>query len=178
MPCDDLNISDWLSETGFPIRGIISGRGAPTERLAGFIDHFLQPGMKGLETFLQDTKHTLRIIEEINERIDQGEFSLDGIGLVTMDIESMYNNITEDLGLGAVKKYLDCRQYQGDKNYANTDPEVSTNSFTEGLKLCLGNNFFKFNGKIYKQKGGVGTGIKLASPYACLAVGDFEKKVF
>jgi hypothetical protein len=154
MPCDELNISDWLSETGFPIRGIISGRGAPTERLAGFIDHFLQPGMRELETFLKDTKHTLRIIEEINDKIDGGEFSLDGVGLVTMDIESMYNNISEDLGLGAVKKYLESGKYQGDINYASRDPEVSTNSLMEGLKLCLANNFFKFNGKIYKQKGG------------------------
>ena len=178
MPCDEENISDWLSQTGFPIRGIISGRGAPTERLAGFIDHFLQPGMKNLGTFLQDTKHTLKIIEEINDQIDQGEFSLDGIGLVTMDIESMYNNITEDLGLVAAEKYLNCRQAQDNVNFASRDPTISTSSLMEGLKLCLRNNYFKFNGKIYKQKGGVGTGIKLAPPYACLAVGDFEEKVF
>ena len=44
--------SDWLSEKGFPIRGIISGRGSPTEKLSGFIEHFLQPGMASLPYFL------------------------------------------------------------------------------------------------------------------------------
>ena len=134
--------------------------------------------MKELETFLKDTKHTLRLIEEINDRIDQGEFTLDGIGLVTLDIESMYNNITDDLGLSAARKYLNCRQEQDDINYTSRDPKVSTNSLMEGLKLCLDSNYFKFNEKIFKQKGGVGTGIKLAPPYACLAVGGFEEKAF
>ena len=78
------NIEDptlWLEQNGFPIRGIISGRGAPTERLAGFVDHFLQPGMKELPTFLQDTKHTLQILEAVNQNIESGQVSLDGVGL-------------------------------------------------------------------------------------------------
>ena len=97
---------------------------------------------------------------------------------MTLDIESMYNNISEDLGLNAARKYLENRQVQDDVSDASTDPKVSTNLLMTGLKLCLDNNYFKFNEKIYKQIGGVGTGIKLAPPYACLAVGDFEKKMF
>ena len=40
--------SEWLTEQGFPIRGIVSGIGAPTEMLSGFVDYFLQPGMQNL----------------------------------------------------------------------------------------------------------------------------------
>ena len=40
------------------------------------------------------------------------------------------------------------------------------------------NNYFKFGDKIYKQKRGVGTGIKLAPTYACIGVGKFEKMLF
>ena len=58
------------------------------------------------------------------------------------------------------------------------DPVVSTESILEGLELCLKNNYFSFNNKFYRQTGGVGTGIKLAPPYACLAMGKFEDKVF
>ena len=97
---------------------------------------------------------------------------------MTLDIESMYNNISEDLGLNAARKYLENRQVQDDVSDASTDPKVSTNLLMTGLKLCLDNNYFKFNEKIFKQIGGAGTGIKLAPPYACLAVGDFEKKMF
>ena len=42
--------SEWINENGRPIRGIISCVNSPTERLAGFIDHFLQPGMRGLDS--------------------------------------------------------------------------------------------------------------------------------
>ena len=35
-----------------------------------------------------------------------GEFSLEGVSLVTLDVDKMYNNITADLGYIAVKKFL------------------------------------------------------------------------
>ena len=47
-----MNPDDWLQEHGYPLRGIIAGRGGPTERLASFVDFFLQPGMKKLPSFL------------------------------------------------------------------------------------------------------------------------------
>ena len=89
--------SDWLSEKGFSIRSIISGRGSPTEKLSGFIEQFLQPGMASLPSFLKDTKHVLQLVEEINERIDNGEISLDGVGLIALDVEKMYNTMSEEL---------------------------------------------------------------------------------
>ena len=179
IPTELENPLDWLEEQGFPIRGIISGRGGPTERLAGFIDHFLQPGMKKLGSFLKDTKHTLQIIEQINEKIDKGELSLEGVSLVSLDVEKMYNNITLDLGMGAAKGYLDTRPahtYGGADE--NSDPFVTTETLMEGLDLCIQNNYFEYNKKTYKQVGGVGTGIKLAPPYACLAMGEFERTAF
>ena len=86
--------SDWLTENGFPIRGIVSGIKTPTERLSGFVDYFLQPGMQSLKTFLKDGKHTLKVIEEINDQIKSGEISLEGVALVSLDVEAMYNNMT------------------------------------------------------------------------------------
>jgi hypothetical protein len=58
------------------------------------------------------------------------------------------------------------------------EDEVSPRSLLKALKICIQNNYFSFNDKIYHQKGGVGTGIKLAPPFACLGVGDFEEKFF
>ena len=86
----------------------------------------------------------------------------------------MYNNITEELGKSSCQNYLQSRTGQS----ANEEADVSTTSLMEGLDLCLKNNYFSFNGKIYRQLGGVGTGIKLAPPYACIAMGDYEEKVF
>ena len=109
IPTTLVNPAEWLQENGFPVRGIISCLNSPTERLAGFIDHFLQPGMKSLDTFLQDTKHTLQIISQLNDKIESGELSLDGVSLVSLDVNKMYNNITEDLGSNSCRQYLDSR---------------------------------------------------------------------
>ena len=43
---------------------------------------------------MKDAKHALQIIEEINRKVADGELSLDGVGLATLDLEKMYNNMT------------------------------------------------------------------------------------
>ena len=119
------------------------------------------------------------MIEEINDKIELGSMSLEGVALVTLDVEQMYNNITDDMGLGACRKYLENRIQQNDVNDSNLDENlVPASSIMESLELCLKNAFFQFNKKVYHQKSGVGTGIKLAPPYACLAMGEFEKIAF
>ena len=168
-----------MLEKGFPIRGIISGKGSPTERLAGFVEHFLQPGMASLPSFLKDTKHVLQIIEDINEKIDKGEFSLDGVGLITLDVEIMYNTMTEDLAMGGTKAYLEKRNQQVvDGELDSDENNVTPQSILEGLEICLRNNCFQFKDKTYQQISGVGTGLKLAPPYACLGMGQYEKIAF
>ena len=166
------NPSEWLDEQGFPIRGIVSCCGTPTERLAGFVDHFLQPGMQNLDTFLKDTKHTLQIIENINDEVNEGKLSLEGVAVVSLDVENMYNNMSEDLATEACKEFVESEIFQQDGE------SVSANSILTALDLCLKNNFFCFNDKVYKQISGVGTGVKLAPTYACLGLGKFEKLVF
>ena len=165
--------SEWLTENGFPIRGIVSGIGTPTERLSGFVDYFLQPGMQSLETFLKDGKHTVKIIEEINDQIKSGDISLEGVALVSLDVEAMYNNMTEDLGTGACEEFLENRIFQGDGDQNS----ISSESILSALELCLQSNIFQFNEKLFKQVGGVGTGMKLSPTYACLGMGNFEKVV-
>ena len=97
IPTDIENAPQWLATHGFPVRGIISGIGGPFEKISGLVDHFLQPGMIKLPSYLQDTKHTLQIIENLNRQIEDGQLSLDGISLITLDIDKMYNNMSEEL---------------------------------------------------------------------------------
>ena len=173
IPPDVDDPSEWLEAHGYPLRGIISGRGAPTERLAGFVDYFLQPGMKKLPSFLQDTKHTLQILYEINQKIENSDVSLEGVAMVTLDVESMYNNMTDELAGGACKEFL-----EGGRGGDQENLKVKTESILKALDLCLKSNYFEFNGKMYQQTGGVGTGIKLAPPYARLGMGKFETLAF
>ena len=130
--------------------------------------------MKNLDSFLQDGKHTLQLIEETNDRIRAGEISLDGVALVSLDVEAMYNNMTRDLGTLATKQYLESRSFQQDVGISS----VSSESILEALDLCLDSNIFELNEKLFKQIGGVGTGLKLSPTYACLGMGNYENIVF
>ena len=102
IPQDLENPSDWPSNS-FPLRGII--RGSPPEKISGFVDIFLQPCMKQLLSFLQDTKHLLHIIEEINQK--SLEVSLDGVALVKLHVEPMYNKMPEEVAKVASKEFLE-----------------------------------------------------------------------
>ena len=121
----------------------------------------------------------MRIISRLNDQIEKGELSLDGVNLVSLDVNKMYNNISEDLGKSACEKYLQSRPVTSIQS-ANqeTDSFVTTVSLMKGLDLCLKNNYFCYDGKVYRQTGGVGTGSKMAPPYACIAMGDYEERVF
>ena len=105
-------------------------------------------------------------------------FPLDGVGLVSLDLESMYNNMDLDLGTKACKEFLDSRYTNNNLSFSEDELEVSTQALLDALELCVNNNFFKFNSQVYKRAGGVGTGIKLAPSFACLGVGKFEQLAF
>ena len=94
------------------------------------------------------------------------------MAIVSLDVESMYSNMSEELATGAVTEYLESPAYLQDGD------SVSPNSILRALDLCLKNNHFTFNKKVYKQISGVGTGIKLAPTYACLGMGKFEETLF
>ena len=130
--------------------------------------------MRKLESFLKDGKHTLQVIEDINDKIREGEISLDGVALVSLDVEAMYNNMTRELGTLATKQYLESRSFQQDGGISS----VSSETILEALELCLDSNIFELNEKLFKQIGGVGTGLKLSPTYVCLGMGNYENIVF
>ena len=59
------------------------------EKLGGLVNHIIQPGMAGMPTFIKDTKHTLQLIEDLNLNIETGELSLEGVSLVTLDVDKI-----------------------------------------------------------------------------------------
>ena len=67
---------------------------------------------------------------------------------------------------------------EGQKHiYEGKQGPVSTTSVMKSLDICLDNNYFEFDGKIYRQHGGVAIGPKMSPPYACLGLGDLEEKI-
>ena len=65
--------------------------------------------------------YTLQIIEDINDEVKDGKLSLEGVAIVSLDVENMYNNMSEDLATNACKEFLDSDTFQQDGDSVSGD---------------------------------------------------------
>ena len=143
-----------------PGRPIVSANECPSERISQFIDHFIQPFVRKIPSYLRNSNHLINILRNLN--IPSHAI------LCTLDVTSLYTNIPNDEGIEAVKKTL----------FRNRDPsENPTNaSICNLLKLVLTTNNFEFDNKHFLQIGGTAMGTKLAPSFANIFMADFEEK--
>ena len=80
------------------IRPIVSSYNSATENISQFIDHWLQPIMKSLPSYLKDTLQLINELKEISVEPDTI--------LVTVDVKSLYSCIPHDEGIAACKEAL------------------------------------------------------------------------
>ena len=81
-------------KTNPPGKPIVSGNGCPTERISQFIDHFLQPNVKNIKSYIKDTSDFLYMLKSL------GTLPPNCI-LVTLDV---YTNIPNHEGRIATKE--------------------------------------------------------------------------
>ena len=144
-----------------PGRPIVSGNGCPTERVSQFIDHFLQPCVKNIRSYIKDTTDFLFMLESI------GDLPPNCL-LVTLDVASLYTNIPNQEGCTAALESL---------NYSRGDNSKPSNTYLiKLLEKVLKCNNFDFNGDHYLQVGGTAMGTKVAPAYANTFMGWFEEK--
>ena len=86
-----------------PERPIISCSGSFTENIGVYVDSHLKPLANTHDSFLQDTPHFLREVEELNH---SGKIRNSDV-LVTLDVSSLYTNIDQHEGLEAVSEALE-----------------------------------------------------------------------
>ena len=143
-----------------PGRPIVSANECPSERISQFVDHFIQPLVTKIPSYLRDSSHLINIL-------GNSKISNDAI-LCTLDVTSLYTNIPNDEGINAV----------GNTLFRNRDPsENPTNhSLCNLLRLVLTTNNFEFDNKHFLQVGGTAMGTKLAPSFANIFMGDFEDK--
>ena len=86
----------------------------------------------------------------------------------TMDVKSPYTTIPNRDGLLALAHFLDKRPTL----------QPPTHTLVRLAELVLTLNTFSFNGKFYKQTGGVAMGSRLGPNYACFFMGNIEEQIF
>ena len=139
----------------FPLklRPIVSCTGGPTCKASAFLDRLLQPHMKSTKSYLKNSTQLVNILS--NKRIPANAY------LITLDIESLYTNISHDQAIITFLKVF--------KNH----PQVVF--LLDLLKFVLKNNIFEFDNLVLTQTCGLAMGTKLAPALATIFIGQLEE---
>ena len=113
-----------------PERPIISCSVSFSQNIGKYVDHHIKPLANTHPTFLQDTPHYLRELNQLNESEGVKDTDL----LVTIDVSSLYTNIDQTEGLEAVKEALEERN----------EKKVPTNFIISLLQITLMFNLFEY----------------------------------
>ena len=143
-------------------RAMISGNDTVTEKLSAFVDFHLTKYMENnfIASFIKDTKQFL------NHLLDLSTLP-DNTLLVTMDIKSLYPDITHKDGVEVVKQII---------NRHNTDPKL-TYWISCCIECILKNNNFTFNESNYIQTQGKAMETKITPKYANIFMHQLESKL-
>ena len=150
-----------------PGRPIVSGIGGPTERLSKLVDHWLQPVVQRLPSYLKDTTHFLQIIEEWKSTMEP--ISEDTL-IATIDVVALYPSIPHEDVETSLTETLEC--------YAKeTDNLPAINTMLQVVKNVLNNNVFEYEGEIYQQIQGTAMGTPMAPAIANIFMGWMEQRL-
>jgi len=105
-------------------RPIVAATGFLTEKIAAFMDHFLQPLVTSLPSYVKDSMEFINKIQSI-------QLSDEHCFLVTMDIESLYTSVPFEGGLKAFEFFLNQR--------SNCTPSISC--IVDLIEIVLTSNF-------------------------------------
>ncbi len=83
-----------------PCRPIVSGNDSPSERISQFVDFFLKPMMPKIPSYIRDTTHFLKLIEDLG---DIPENCL----MATLDVSALYTNIPQNEGISACLRAME-----------------------------------------------------------------------
>ena len=135
---------------------MISSINCHTLKISEYVDYHLQPIVKEISSYVQDTTDFLRKINQIN-------FVPDNSYLFSLDVKSLYTNIPNAEGIkSSLEKY--------------SKQTASTKVITTFLALILTLNNFIFNFKNYLQIKGCAMGTICAPSYANIFMDHFERK--
>ncbi|CAG2205048.1 unnamed protein product [Mytilus edulis] len=117
------------------LRPIIAGPESLTQRLSHFIDLIIKHICPLIPSYIKDDMEFLNHIPAIVP-----EETL----LTSFDVTSLYTNIPHDLGITAVKYWIEEKRDEIDSRF-------ETNFILEAIKIVLEENTFYFDGKKYRQ---------------------------
>ena len=139
-------------------RPIVSDCSSESEKIAEFIDRFLQLKSNLHPSFIKDTPDFLNKIKNL----EIPENSL----LITCDVSSMFTSIDNNDGMEAIKQ-----KFSDMQNHPYYKPVM------ELLEISLKKNDFQFNDETYLQTSGTAMGKKFAPSYCNIFMALWEEQI-
>ena len=131
-----------------PGRPIVSATSQPTEQISQFVDAHLNPLVAKLPSYIKDTTHFLRKLDDLKEL---PPLSL----MVTLDISSLYTNIPH-------KEVIEvCRKAPNSSGHLSRS-HLKTESICDLMHMILTMNNFEFNKNHFIQLHGTAMGMRIA----------------
>ena len=158
VKCQKSEVITVFAPQDLKIRPIIGGPNSPTSNLSKLLDKLLKPFMVALPSFVRDSVDLLRQAKDW-ENLENEEYTF-----ITMDINNMYMNISDELGENAIRYFVQ-------KHPHLLHPRFSLDFVVEAVLLVLRNNISFFDGEYRRQIHGCAMGSHKSPPYASLAVG-------
>ena len=154
----------------YPIRLLLSGCGTPTAPLAKFVQVGISHIASHLTYQIMDTKEFLKKIWDINQTV--GPLPMNA-KLVTCDVTALYPNVSNNMGLPAVKKQLE--------NFPNPFG-FSSDAIVEALHIAIDHNtsrYTKLNGETIFARPNRGTamGPSHACDYVDIFMNEIDEKL-
>ena len=130
--------------------------------MSNLIDKVIKPLTIHVKSYIKDSIHFFNKCTRnvTNETV-----------LVTFDVCSLYTSIPHELGIEAVKFYIE-------KHPETIQKRFELNFILESIDFILKNNTFMFNGENYLQLCGTAMGTIFSPTYATLIVGYLENKMY
>ena len=151
-----------LRPNDLKLRPIVAGPACETHRLSNLIDILLKPFLTKVRSYIRDT---MDFLNNLPERTPPGSI------LVSFDVTNLYSNIPHDLGINAIKYWLN--------KYPELIPDrISKEFILTGLKFILENNNFHFDDNHYRQILGTAMGTKVAPTYGTLTLAFLEEEMY
>lgn len=137
-------------------RPIVSNSSGILSGLSKWLDFHLQPFVRQLKSYIKDSDQLLETLATVSRSPEHRIF--------TFDVVSMYTNICTSRALKVIADFLPKTQFYS--------------LVVEGIRIIMENNFFVFEGKLWKQQNGTAMGTSVAPSYAVLFLGIIEQKLY
>lgn len=142
-----------------PIRPVVSYIGAPTYELAKYLNNLLRTKSSFKPQY--SLKNSLDLIEKVKD-INISPFSK----LLSLDVDSLFTNVPYEECLSILGIHFERQRLHPGEVY----------DLLNLTRICMEQNYFRFNNQYYRQKEGLAMGSPLSPLMADIFMDYFERK--